>query len=322
MTKKYEIDPVTLEKVPVSSGFFRRLFLVGGLVLLFVAGWFGIDNLLTSPQEQILIAENRALQEELSDSHTRVTGLMEQMEDLIERDRELYRLILQADDIPDDVRQVGVGGTDPYSHFDGFSKSTAQLLRNNAEILDELERKFGLQNASYEDLLNLGIERQKWSEQVPAILPTQGGRLSSTYGIRLHPILGYKRMHSGVDISVPTNSPVYATGGGVIEAISSDAGYGIYVLIDHPAAGYKTLYGHLKSIMPGIRRGIQVVRGEQIAYSGNTGLSVAPHVHYEVRNQDDRSLNPLPFFALSLSPQEYQKILDQVEERHSVLSLD
>ncbi len=315
---KYKTDPFTLERVPEPRRIARLLLIAGGLGLFFVLGWLGPDYLSTSPQERILVAENRALQGELSESHARVARLMEQMEDLAKTDRELYRLILNTDDIPSDVRQVGVGGIDPYSHFDAFSKSTAELLRGHAEILDELERKIALQNASYEYLRDLGVEAKEKLAQLPSILPVQG-HISSGYGIRLHPILGYQRMHSGVDIFVSMNSPVYATGGGVVERVAYSGGYGRYIVISHPKAGYKTLYAHLNSALPHIRKGVPVVRGEQIAHSGNTGLSLGPHVHYEVQNRNNRALNPIHFFEPSLTPHEYQDFLAQVGDPNTSL---
>ncbi len=320
--RRYKIDPDTLSFVPVRFGWPHPLLLSVGVALLCAVVWFTVDHLSVSMQERILIAENQALQEELADSRYRVTDLMEEVDELSETDRELYRLILQADTIPEDVRQVGIGGADPYSHFDGFSKSTATLLRDHAEILDELERKVALQNASYRHLETLGLKRAESFLQLPTIQPTQG-HLSSTYGVRFHPILHYRRMHSGVDISVPINTPVYATGGGIIEEVGySSIGYGRYILIDHPKAGYKTLYGHLNQEMSGIKKGVRVIRGQQIALSGNTGLSTAPHVHYEVRDQNNQSLNPIYFFGPSMSPQEYHALLNEAEKNSQLPSLD
>ncbi len=320
--RRYHIDPRTLEPVVTPFGWPRLLSFAGGLLAVFVTGWIAIDLLIPTAQEQLLVAENQALQEQLSESRQRVDRLSEQIETLSETDRELYRLILQAEPIPDDVRQVGVGGIDAYAHFDGFSKSTSQLLRDHAALLDQLERQVNLQTASFQYLEALGLRRKEVLAQLPAIWPTQG-RLSSNFGIRLHPILHYKRMHSGLDIAVPMNTPVYATGAGVIEEVGfSKIGYGRYILIDHPEAGYKTLYGHLQQVLPGIRKGVMVVRGEQIALSGNTGLSVAPHVHYEVRDHNNNALDPKYFLGPSMTPQQYQQLLNRANDLNSLPSLD
>lgn len=321
--RKYRIDPRTLEPVLAAYDFIRPLLWGGGGLVGLAAIWFVADLLGTSVQEQRLMAENQALQEELSESRQRVSGLSEQLDNLSETDRELYRLILQADSIPSDVRQVGVGGVDPYAHFDGFSETTSELLRDHAELLDQLERQISLQTASFQYLEALGIKRIEALAQLPAISPTMGGRIASGFGYRLHPILHYRRMHSGLDIAVPRGSPVHATGAGVIEDIGySNIGYGRYVLIDHPDAGYKTLYGHLDSVLPNIKEGVKVVRGQEIAKSGNTGLSVAPHVHYEVRDHKNNALDPRYFLGPSMTPQQYQELLDRADNLSSLPSLD
>lgn len=321
ISRNYVIDPVTLQPVQKPLSIMKSVILIGSLIGVFCLGWLVIDTFLISAQEQILIAENQTLQEELTNSHSRVTDLSQQVGDLVQTDQELYRLILQTDTIPSDVRQLGVGGIDPYSHFDGFSQSTATLLRNHSELLDQLERKVALQISSYENLMPLVLKKKRRLEQLPTIKPTSGS-LSSTYGNRLHPILRYRRMHSGVDLSVPTNTPVYATGGGYVELIDYDFGYGNYIILDHPAAGYKTLYGHLNSAMSHLQIGDKVVRGQQIGLSGNTGLSTAPHVHYEVRDHNNKSLNPLQFFGPSMTPEEYRNFLLRAEMINSLPSLD
>ncbi|MCY4172280.1 MAG: M23 family metallopeptidase [Bacteroidetes bacterium] len=129
-------------------------------------------------------------------------------------------------------------------------------------------------------------------------------------------------MHSGVDISVPNNSPVYATGAGFVELIDYDFGYGNYIIIDHPDAGYKTLYGHLNSAISNLKVGDEVLRGQQIALSGNTGLSTAPHVHYEVRDHNNNALDPLNFFGPSMTPNEYRDFLVHAQTRNFLPSLD
>ncbi len=319
--RNYVVDPITLEPMLKPFGFMKSTILIGSLIGIFALGWLIIDHLLISAQEQILIAENQVLHQELSNSHDRVTDLTHQIDGLVQTDQELYRLILQTDTIPSDALQLGVGGVDPYRRFDGFSESTATLLHNHSELLDELERKVALQISSYETLKSLGLKKKRQWDQLPTIKPTFGN-LSSTYGSRLHPILRYHRMHSGVDISVPINSPVYATGGGFIELIDHNSGYGNYIIINHPDAGYKTLYGHLNSTIPNLKVGDEVVRGQQIALSGNTGLSTAPHVHYEVRDRNDNALNPLHFFGPSMTPEEYHDFLLRAQKYHNLPSLD
>ncbi len=112
--------------------------------------------------------------------------------------------------------------------------------------------------------------------------PVDGARISSGFGMRFHPVLGYTRMHKGIDFAVPVGTPVMAAGGGTIETEGWVNGYGNFMLVNH-GSGYATGYGHLSRFAPGIHRGSHVHQGEVIAYSGNTGMSTGPHLHYEIR---------------------------------------
>ena len=141
----------------------------------------------------------------------------------------------------------------------------------------------------------------------------QNVSLSRYTSARKHPILKITRMHKGLDIVVPTGTPVFATGDGVVKEAGRNAGYGLNIVIEHPKAGYQTRYAHLSKIPSGMRPGRRVARGEQIGLSGNTGLSKAPHLHYEVLDLDGRALNPIYFFAPSMTPQQYRKLLAESE---------
>jgi murein DD-endopeptidase MepM/ murein hydrolase activator NlpD len=115
--------------------------------------------------------------------------------------------------------------------------------------------------------------------------PVDGARITSGFGMRFHPILGYSRMHKGVDFGVPIGTPVMAAGSGVIEKEGRLGGYGNFVEVNHQN-GYATAYGHLSRFAPGIHVGSRVRQGQIIAYSGNSGMSTGPHLHYEIRLHD------------------------------------
>ncbi len=279
----------------------------------------GIDRFTETPQELALQAENEALQQQLQHTEARIDEFSDELEKLSAADQNLYRVLLHADPISEDLRQVGVGGTDPYGKFTRFSAPTSQLLRETAQKLDQLERQLSLQNTSYRELSELAQEHEHWLAQMPAILPANG-RVISGYGMRRHPILKFTRMHKGIDILVGTGTPVFATGEGVIKEAERSSGYGLNVVISHPEAGYATRYAHLSRIPANIRPGVRVKRGELIGLSGNTGLSKSPHLHYEVHDREGRALNPIYFFAPSMTPQQYKALLAASES--SSISLD
>ena len=121
--------------------------------------------------------------------------------------------------------------------------------------------------------------------------PVDGARISSGFGMRMHPILGYSKMHKGIDFAAPRGTPVMAAGSGTIEYASRYGSYGNYVRIRH-ANGYKTAYAHLNGFGRGIKKGMKVTQGEIIGYVGTTGRSTGPHLHYEVL-QNDHPVNPM-----------------------------
>ena len=121
--------------------------------------------------------------------------------------------------------------------------------------------------------------------------PINGARLSSSFGMRKHPILGYNKMHRGIDFAAPTGTPVYAGGNGVIEFAGRNGSYGKYIRIRHNNE-YKTAYAHLNGFNKGISKGVRVNQGQIIGFVGSTGRSTGPHLHYEIIYQNEQ-INPL-----------------------------
>ena len=121
--------------------------------------------------------------------------------------------------------------------------------------------------------------------------PINGARLSSGFGMRKHPILGYNKKHQGVDFAAPTGTPIMAAGTGHIEFVGNNGGAGKYIRIKH-LNGYKTSYSHLSKYASGIQKNVKVQQGQVIGYVGNTGLSTGPHLHYEVIFNGKR-INPM-----------------------------
>ena len=121
--------------------------------------------------------------------------------------------------------------------------------------------------------------------------PINGARLSSGYGMRKHPILGYNKKHQGVDFAAPIGTPIMAAGTGHIEFVGNNGGAGKYIRIKH-MNGYKTAYAHLSKYASGINKNTKVKQGQTIGYVGSTGLSTGPHLHYEVWFNGKR-INPM-----------------------------
>jgi len=290
----------------------RTVAIVATALILSGALTLGMDRFVQTPQELALMDENEALQRQLSDASERIAGVSDELAHLSDVDQNLYRTLLQADQISEDIRQVGVGGTNPFPEFSRFSPSTSSLLQRTSQQLDRLEAQIGLQNDSYRELTQLAREREIAMSEMPAIVPSDGVVFSG-YGMRYHPVLKVRRMHWGIDVHVNTGTPVVATGDGIIKQVGTGSDFGIFIKIEHPTAGYTTVYAHLSRIPREIRRGKSVNRGDIIAYSGNTGLTSGPNLHYEVQDRTGRSLNPLFFLAPSMTPAAYKKLLEETE---------
>ncbi|HEY4274635.1 MAG TPA: peptidoglycan DD-metalloendopeptidase family protein, partial [Rhizomicrobium sp.] len=141
--------------------------------------------------------------------------------------------------------------------------------------------------------------------------PVDGARISSGFGARFHPVLGYTRMHKGVDFAVPRGTPVMAAGAGQISFMGWANGYGNFVVLSH-GNGYSTAYGHLSRFAPGMKRGMRVRQGQVFAFSGMTGLATGPHLHYEIRI-NNAQVNPLTVKIAegrTLSGKELREFLD------------
>ncbi|MBS3756205.1 MAG: M23 family metallopeptidase [Desulfobacterales bacterium] len=124
--------------------------------------------------------------------------------------------------------------------------------------------------------------RGKSVQKALMVTPVEGASASSGYGMRKHPILGYNKMHEGLDFAAPSGTPIMAAGDGVVEYAGPRGSYGHYIRIRHPNQ-YQTVYAHMSGYVEGISRGARVKQGEVIGYVGSTGRSTGPHLHYEVR---------------------------------------
>lgn len=309
----YDHEACTFVEVePSRKGLWLKLGAVASMALVLSAVGVGIfSQFVTSPVEVAQREEIRALQGELEETQTQLVAFSDHLEDLAETDRELYRTVLNAEPISEDEFQMGVGGAER-EDLVHYSTPTAQLLKTTSQTIGRLERQMALQSRSYDELKELATSRDAVLRQQPAILPFRNARLTSGFGMRYHPILHTTRMHAGVDFPTPTGTALYATGDGVVSFVGAKGGYGNVIEVDHPLAGKLTRYAHLSRVAPGIREGSTVRRGQTIAYSGNTGLSTAPHLHYEVRllNEERTPINPVTTFVPGVSPSEYQELLE------------
>ena len=238
------------------------------------------------------------------------------LSDIQKRDDDVYRTILESDPIPASIRQAGFGGVNRYESLDGYMHSNIMIAAS--KLTDNIIMKLYIQSISYDELIPKAMSKELMALCRPAILPISLKdltRRSSGFGMRLHSILGYRRPHNGIDLTAPTGTDIYATGDGVVvKAQNSTGGYGKMVTIDH-GFGLETVYAHMHKI--GVLVGSVVKRGDVIGTVGNTGLSEAPHLHYEV-HVNGRPVDPIFYFNDDLSPDEYVRLREESQNNDSL----
>ena len=319
----YDHEACTFVAVaPTRKGLWLKAGAVASLALVIAALGVGVlSQTVTSPTEVAQRSEIAALRGQLEEANVHLASFSDEVAELAETDRELYRTVLHADPVSEDRFRMGVGGADD-ERFGRFSTPTRELLEQTTETFDRLERQMALQRRSYAELRSIAGRRDAVLRQQPAILPLRDGRMTSGFGVRFHPVLRVSRMHAGVDFAAASGTPVYATGDGTVSFVGDRGGYGNVVEIDHPLAGRMTRYAHLTTAAPGLTAGTPVRRGQVVAYSGHTGLSTAPHLHYEVRRLDPArsAVNPVGTFVPDVTPAEYRELL--ATSRSQTLSFD
>lgn len=240
------------------------------------------------------------------------------LDELQDRDNNLYRVYFEANPIPEEQRKAGFGGTNRYKSKEGFDNS--KLIIETHKRLDILTKQIVVQSRSLDEITKLAEEKEKLLEAIPAIQPVNNDdltRMASGYGYRTDPFTKVRKKHWGMDFTAPRGTPVYASGNGVVRrADNSASGYGRHIRIDH-GFGYESLYAHLYKY--NVRKGQRVKRGDLIGFVGSTGRSEAPHLHYEIF-KDGQRINPINFYYGNLSSAEFADLL--IKSRQENQSLD
>lgn len=307
---KFHYNPETLsyERVPV-----KFWDVVGriGIVLLTSAGigvafFFLFITFVESPKEKQLVIENARMRAQYKLLERRLDDLQPLLDDLQQRDDNLYRAILQAEPIPSGVRRSTLGNNRRYDDFADMANS--DLIIEVTKRVDDLAKQIYIQSQSYDELVRLAKQNDKKLRHIPAIQPVLNKdlkRMASGYGVRIDPVYHTARFHAGMDFTAPIGTDIYVTGDGVVESAGWRQGYGNCITVNH-GFGYVTLYAHMHKL--GVRVGQKLTRGDIIGTVGNTGKSTGPHLHYEVRYQG-KPVDPRNYYFLDLSPEQYDEMI-------------
>lgn len=309
---KYRYNPESLSYVRITKSLGKKLLIVFSylVVLLFAAIILNLlySGLFNTPKEKRLIRENNQLLFQYKLLNEKVASLENVLADIEKRDDNIYRTIFNADPIPRSVRDAGFGGVNRYEYLEGFNQSNVVI--ETAQRLDKLTKAVYVQSKSYDEIIGLALNREDQLASLPAIQPISNKDLTRTasgWGFRIHPIYKILKFHYGMDFTAPTGTEIYATGDGKIVTVEwSRRGYGNQIIIDH-GYGYLTLYAHMTGF--NVKLGQEVKRGDVIGYVGSTGLSTAPHLHYEV-HLNRKAVNPINYYFNDLSPEEFDRMIE------------
>jgi murein DD-endopeptidase MepM/ murein hydrolase activator NlpD len=306
----FNAKSLTFERVKVSVKqkvkkylYSAAVGLVFSVVVMFIA-----YNVVSSPKEKMLqreIEQYKLQYELLSERMEKADAVLTDIEN---RDDNIYRVIFEAEPVPSTVRMAAYGGSDRYAKLEGYDNS--ELIIAVTKKLDLLARGLYVQSKSFDEVLELAKNKTAMMACIPAIVPIKNGasKICCGFGYRLHPIYKTIQFHPGIDITSPRGTPIYAAGDGIVQTPAENtlSGYGICVVLNH-GYGYQTLYGHMSRKV--VTEGQKVTRGELIGYVGSTGMATGPHLHYEVWKNSKR-MNPVNYFYNDLTPEEYQKVLE------------
>ncbi|MGX8712819.1 MAG: M23 family metallopeptidase [bacterium] len=320
----YRFNPHTLkyEKVFVSLRdrakriSFNVLFgVVLGVVIVIVALRF-----MEPPNERLLRRELAKYKQQTARLSDRVDRAEKVLSNIEERDDVLYRTIFESEPVSDAERRSGIGGVERYADLEGYENS--KLLISTSRKVDDLTKRLYVESKSLDELYEMARTKNDRLSHLPAIMPMEKNlcKVVSGFGLRYHPILKYRRMHTGIDFTARPGTPIYATGDGVVRVAGRNpqgySGYGVVVAIDH-GFGFTTLYAHMNSAT--VRAGQKVKRGEQVGTVGSSGLSAGSHLHYEVI-LNGKHVDPVYYFFNDLTPEEYEEVIELSRQENQSMS--
>lgn len=280
-----------------------QLFAWVGVALLYYACF---SLLFDTPDEHRMRESTNKMRQEYEAMAERYDSLEMILDNITERDKSVFRILFESDPYNLDIEQNEARLA---LYEKNIAKSKRQLSSDLNLSIDNLGSKMAALESSWNKIKELGDGLGDKSQNIPSIQPVLNKQLTlltAGYGNILNPFYRTPKSHQGVDYTIAEGSSVFATADGIVREISDkNSTLGKTIVIDH-GNGYQTSYSHLLSTL--VRRGQKVHRGDVIALTGNSGLSLAPHLHYEVRYNDLR-VDPIHYFFMELTPDEYQRII-------------
>ncbi len=307
---KFHFNPETLNYEPIIQTFWHKLKNIlihtfSGISLGLIFFMIFVTTI-QSPREKQLNQEKIRMNAQYKLLGRQLNEVQKVLTDMQQRDDNMYRVVLQAEPIPLELRTAAARNTEYYQEL--LTKTNSEIVVTTTKKLAEIRKQLYIQSRSYDELINFAKNRESMLQSLPAIQPILNKdlkRIGSGFGWRIDPVYHTTRFHAGLDFTAPIGTEIYATAQGTVSETGWKQGYGNAIQINH-GFGYETLYAHLSAIK--VRTGQRVKRGDIIGLVGNTGKSTGPHLHYEVHYRG-QAVNPMNFFFLDLSPDEYDKMV-------------
>lgn len=318
----YNIHTLTYEKVVVP--FKTRIWQAFGFFSVVLVTAVGLLALLytyfPSPREKELLREIDQMSYKYEQLNGQLGVMSKVLSNIQERDANIHRAVFGMDPIDQDVWNGGVGGHESHPELSAF-KYGGETIEETLNKMDALALQLSMQSKSLDTIQQLANNQQQMLASIPSIKPVREDKLQksmnilSGFGYRIHPIYKVKKFHAGVDFPARVGTAIQSSGDGVVVEAGWHSGYGQCVKISH-GYGYETWYAHMNKIY--VHQGEKLKKGHKIGEVGDTGLSTAPHLHYEVHFKGN-PINPINFCMDKLTPVEYQSLVNSANTANQSL---
>lgn len=273
-----------------------------------------ITSFTESPKMSKMHEEQHLIKDKFALLQKKIASAQHTIDEIILRDHQIYRPLLDIDtlDIPEVYAEYNNSKYASLAYDELYGNDIKQAWLN----IDQLSRSMYYASLSLDETQTLADNKQEYTMVIPAIWPidrTKLRRISSLYGLRVHPKFGYGRMHEGIDLAAPHGTDVYATGDAVVTRANWQRGYGNVIELNH-GFGYRTRYAHLQKVF--VKSGDSVSRGALIGTVGSTGVSTGPHLHYEVHFRGNH-VDPINYFNKDIDTASYRNLMDQLTHDNS-----
>jgi murein DD-endopeptidase MepM/ murein hydrolase activator NlpD len=294
------VTPLRVKLLKVFA-FFATAVVTAGIIVVVAFQY------LDSPKTIMLEKENADLKDDYTLMQQQVNQLQQKMDELLNRDNNVYRSIFESTPIPDSARTKAMEKSKEVQLVTALGET--DLVKSIGTQLNHLTLLVAYQQKSFNDIEAMVKNKEKLLAAIPAIQPVSDKdltRIASGFGTRIDPVYKVPKFHAGLDFAAPVGTPIYATADGTVtDAGFNEGGYGNRVVINH-GFGYETLYGHMYKVKARVRQ--KVKRGEVIGYVGSSGKSTGPHCHYEV-HRSGTPVDPVYYFYNDLTPEQYDRLL-------------